>query len=216
MEFSEVVSERRSIKSYDPEREISDAELEDLFEHAILSPSSFNLQHWAFVAVRDPELKKKLRAASWDQEQVETCSVAVLVCGNVEAHRDAPEIYQDAPPEVRDRILPMIEGFYEGNDQLKRDEAVRSASLAAMTLMYAAKDRGFDTGPMIGFDPDTVSDLLHLGPNYVPVMLVALGHAQGSPRPRDYRRPVEEVVKMNTLDGPGLKASRSLAASSSR
>ncbi len=89
-------------------------------------------------------------------------------------------------------------------ESLIRDEAIRSASLAAMTLMYAAKNRGYGTCPIIGFDADEIAKLFRLSPNYIPVMLVALGTQKNDPRPRDYRRPIEEVVRLNALDGPGL------------
>lgn len=205
MEFSAVVRQRRSIKSYDPARTISDAQLKELFEEVVLSPSAFNLQHWAFIAVRDPEIKKKLKEAAWGQQQIEDCSVPIFVAGKLNAHRDAPSIYKGVPEGVREKVLPMIADFYEGKDQLVRDETIRSASLAAMTLMYAAKSRGFDTGPIIGFDSDAVARLLKLGPDHIPVMLIVLGYAKGEPRPRSCRKPVEEVVRLNALDGPGLK-----------
>jgi nitroreductase len=204
MEFSDIIQQRRSIKSYDAKKSISDAELKALFDEVVLSPSSFNLQHWTFIAVREPALKKKLREAAWDQPQVEDCSVAIVVCGKLDAYKDAPEIYKDAPKEVQEGLLPMINNFYEGKEQLQRDEAIRSASLAAMTLMYAAKNRGWVTGPMIGFDPAAASKLLNLTNAYIPVMLLVLGYQKKVPRPRDYRRPVEEIVRLNTLDGPGL------------
>ncbi len=204
MEFSQLIQERRSVKSYQPDKEISDAELKALFEAVKLSPSSFNLQHWTFVAVQDPELKKQLREAAWGQPQVEESSVTFVVCGKLDAYKDAARIYKETPKEIQDKVVPMITNFYEGNGQLQRDEAVRSASLAAMTLMYAARDKGYSTGPMIGFDPEAVSKLLKLTPNTIPVMMMVLGHQKDAPRPRAYRRPVEEIVKLNTLDGPGL------------
>ena len=205
MEFSEIVQQRFSVKSYDPEKIISDAELKGLFDEVILSPSSFNLQHWTFVAVKEPEIKKKLKAAAWDQSQMEDCSVAVLVCGKLDAYKDASRIYQEAPDEIQKKVLPMIQNFYEGKDQLQRDEAIRSASLAAMTLMYGATNRGWGTCPMIGFDPEAVTKILKLTSNLIPVMFVVLGYQKNTPRPRSYRHPVEKVVRLNTLDGPGLK-----------
>ncbi len=204
MEFSDIVQQRRSIKSYDAEKSIGDAELKELFKEVILSPSSFNLQHWTFIAVKDSEQKKLLKEAAWGQQQVEDCSVAILVCGKLNAYKDAPIIYKNTPKEVQEGMLPMINNFYEGKEQLQRDEAIRSASLAAMTLMYAAKNRGWATGPMIGFDPVATSKLLNLTQTYIPVMLLVLGYQKKAPRPRDYRRPVEEIVRLNTLDGPGL------------
>jgi len=204
MEFSEIVQQRRSVKSYDPDKTISDAELRELFDEVVLSPSSFNLQNWTFIAVKDSAMKKKLKEAAWGQSQVKDCSAAILVCGKLDAYQDAPKIYKDAPKEVQEGLLPMINNFYEGKEQLQRDEAIRSASLAAMTLMYGATSRGWATGPMIGFDPEAVSRLLKLTPNLIPVMIVVLGRQKDPPRPRSYRHPVEKVVRLNTLDGPGL------------
>lgn len=204
MEFLETVQQRQSIKSYQPDREINDTELKKLMQEVVLSPSSFNLQHWTFIAVRDQELKEKIQKASWGQEQVGDCSVLLIICGKLDAYQDAPEIYQGVSPEVQEKLLPLINSFYHGNDQIQRDEAIRSASLAAMVLMLAAQNRGWGTVPMIGFDPDEVSQLVNLKSNYIPVMLMPLGYKKEEPKPRAYRRPIEEIVKMNTLDGPGL------------
>lgn len=204
MEFSELVRRRASVKSFDPDKTISDTELKELFDEVVLSPSSFNLQHWTFIAVKDRAMKKKLKEAAFGQSQLANCAVAVLVCGKLDAFKDAPEIYKNTPQEIQNLVLPKIHNFYAGNPQLQRDEAIRSASLAAMTLMYGATDRGWATCPMIGFDPSAVSRLLHLTPNLIPVMFVTIGHPKSAPRPRSYRHPVAQVVRLNTLTGPPL------------
>jgi len=204
MDFRELVTTRRSVKKYDPNHEVSDAELKELFELVALSPSSFNLQHWRFVVVRRPEHKAALRAAAFDQEQVGTCSAAIVVAGKLGAHEDAEHIYAEAPEAVRGSMVPMIHQFYEDKPQAQRDEAIRSGSLAAMTLMFAARDLGYATGPMIGFDPQKVSKLLELDEGYVPVMLIVLGKQVGDMRPRAYRHPVETFVKLESMSGAGL------------
>lgn len=101
-------------------------------------------------------------------------------------------------------MLPMIAKFYDPSPALRRDEAIRSASLAAMTLMYAASDMGYASGPMIGFDPASVSRLVSLDEQHIPVMLVVIGKQLGDIRPCADRYPVGEVVKLESLDGPGL------------
>ena len=103
------------------------------------------------------------------------------------------------------KALPTIAGAYTGQPQLQREEAVRSASMAAMALMFAAKARGWDSGPMIGFDAAKVGALLELDAHTVPVMLVVLGKALGGQQPaRLYRRPLAEVVKLETANGVAL------------
>lgn len=205
MEFSEVVETRRSVKSYQSGTPISDAELKAIFEDVVLSPSSFNLQHWTFIVMRDPEFRAKVQEAAWGQKQISESSAAILVAGKLDAHLDADRIYDDAPEQVRKNMVPMIHDFYEGKERLQRDEAIRSGSLAAMSLMYAARARGYYTGPMIGFDPEAVSKLVNLPENYTPVMMVVIGKQKDEPRPRDYRRPIEEVVRLETFDAGGLK-----------
>jgi putative NAD(P)H nitroreductase len=204
MEFAQIVTARRAVRKYDPKHVITDAELAALFEKVALVPSAFNLQHARFVVVREPARKAELRQAAFGQEQVEAASAAIVVVGKLTAYQDAPAIYGEAPPEVRDVMLPMIEKTYTANSALQRDEAIRSASLAAMTLMYAACDMGYATGPMGGFDPQAVSRLVGLDERHIPVMLVVIGKQLGDIRPRDYRHPVGQVVKRESLDGPGL------------
>ena len=193
------------MRQYESGLAIDDASLSAIFAEVILSPSSFNLQHWQFVVVRDPERKRALRGMAYGQAQVEQCAAAILVCGKLDAHQDAARIYADAGAEAREKYVPMIEGVYRDQPALQREEAIRSGALAAMSLMYAAKNRGWDTGPMIGFDAAKVAAFLELGSAVVPVMLIALGRAaDGMQPPRGYRRPLAEVVHCETLGGRSL------------
>lgn len=204
MDFEDVVRERRSVKTYDPGVPIRDQDLRALFELVVLSPSSFNLQNWRFVVVREPAQKKALQAAAWNQPQVGQASATLVVCGKLDAYRDAARIYADTPESVRARVVPMIEGSYADKPVLQRDEAIRGASLAAMTLMLAAHSLGWATGPMIGFDPEQVARVVQLPPGWIPAMLVVIGRMQGEIRPRASRLPVSEVVRLETAVGAGL------------
>jgi nitroreductase len=78
-----------------------------------------------------------------------------------------------------------------------RDEAVRSASLGAATLIYAAEALGLVSGPMVGFDADGVATEFGLGPDEVPVMLVAVGRAAPGNWPQKPRRPLTEVLQIS-------------------
>lgn len=207
MEFSAIVESRHSVRQFEEGVGIDDAEIETIFAEVVLSPSSFNMQHWQFVVVRDTARKQQLRGLSYGQAQVEQCAAAILVCGRLDAHVDAARIYGAEPAEVRDKYVPMIEGVYRDQPALQREEAIRSGALAAMSLMYAAKNRGWDTGPMIGFDAAKVAAMLELADNVVPVMLVVLGRAAGGRQPvRGYRRPLSEVLHYERYQGGGASA----------
>jgi nitroreductase len=205
LNFSELAQARHSVRHYTPGLSIDDDALTAIFADVALSPSSFNLQHWQFVVVREPARKRELRGMAFGQQQVEDCAAAIVVCGRLDAHADAPRIYEDAPAPMREKFVPMIAAVYERQPALQREEAVRSGALAAMSLMYAAKARGWDTGPMIGFDAAKVSTFLGLDAQTVPVMLVVLGKALNGEQPqRLYRRPLDEIVRLETQDGPRL------------
>lgn len=204
MNLSDIISGRRSVKNFDPEHAITNDKLATLFERVVLTPSSFNLQHWRFVVVRDAKNKARLREAAYNQEQIETASAAIVVVGKLSAHEDAPRILAEAPANVQESTILMINDIYADKPQMRRDEAIRSASLAAMTLMYVAADMGYATGPLIGFDPAAVGDIIGLDEHYIPAMIVVIGKQIGEMRPRAARLPVSEVVTFETLDGAGL------------
>lgn len=199
MDVAQAIRSRRSIKSFDPDHEIDDATLAEIFELVTRAPSSFNLQHWRFVVVRDPARKDQLKAASYGQKHVGEASAVVVVAAKPGAHEDADRVQQHVPDaNQREDLTKLIHGFYAGKPEFQRDEAIRSASLAAMTLMLVAQARGLATCPMIGFDPRQVTDIVGLKEGCFPVMLVVLGKAAGEPFPTS-RLPLGEVVSLETF-----------------
>jgi nitroreductase len=68
-------------------------------------------------------------------------------------------------------------GLYDDKPQMQRDEAIRSATFGAGSLLYAAEVHGFGSCPMIGFDAVAVASEFSLLPNEIPVLLVAIGRA---------------------------------------
>ncbi len=205
MDFFALAAARHSVRRYSPHVEIGDGDLKRIFDAVVLSPSSFNIQPWQFVVIRNQARKIELRQLSFGQAQVEEAAAVVLICGRLDAYADAERIYRDTDAATRDKYLPMILGAYKDQPAQQREEAIRCGSLAAMSLMYAAKAIGWDSGPMIGFDVTKVGALLQLDANTVPVMMVVIGKAlRGEQPPRGYRRPVAEVVRLESLAGERL------------
>ncbi len=195
METFEAIAQRRAIKQYDPEHQMSEQEVEQLLSSAMLSPTAFNIQNWRFVVVRDPELRRKIRAVAWDQAQVTDASLFIVLCADLQAWNKNPDRYwRNAPVPVRDFILPAIDSYYRGKYQVQRDEAMRSCGMAAQTLMLAAKSMGYDSCPMDGFDFDAVAKLINLPEDHVIAMFVAIGKGTGTPWPRGGKLPLTEVV----------------------
>lgn len=195
MNTLESIEQRRSVKHYDPNHEMGDETLTKILEAATQAPTSYNIQNWRFVAVRDSETKRKLRAAAWDQAQVEEASVAIVICADLKAHSRDPERYwKNAPQQVRDMLVPMLGDFYEGKPEIQRDEAMRSAGMAGQNIMLAAKALGYDSCPMIGFDPEKFAEIIKLPEDHAICMLVVVGKAKQPARERGGQLPLQEVA----------------------
>lgn len=200
MNTIEAIESRRSIKHYDPEHVMPEEDLAELIRLTKIAPSSFNMQNYRLLVVRDKELRAKIRAAAWDQAQVTDASVLFILCADLNAHLEDPSLYwSHAPQEVQDMLGPMIKGFYEGKDQLIRDEGIRSSALAGMTLMLAAKEMGYDSCPMVGYDPAVVSDLIKLPENFALSFMLPVGKMAEGAWDRGERLSDEKVVAYDTF-----------------
>lgn len=200
MNVTEAISTRRSIKTYDAHHKMTQAEIDHLMSLAMLSPTAFNIQNWRFVVVTEPVLRHQIRAVSWNQAQVAEASILIVLVADLKAWAKEPERYwKDAPKGVGDYLVPAIGKYYAGNEQVQRDEAMRSCGMAAMTIMLAAKEIGYDTCPMDGFDFDAVAKLLNLPEDHIPTMFVTVGKAMKDAWPRGGQLAMDEVVIHNTF-----------------
>jgi len=198
MNVTEAIVDRRSIKNFDPKHVMTEQEVAKLMSLAMLSPTAFNIQHWRFVIVNDPALRKEIRAVSWDQAQVEDASLLIVLTVDLKAwNKDPARYWENAPEAVRDYLVNAIDGYYKDQEDVQRDEGMRSGGMAAMTLMLAAKEMGYDTCPMDGFDFDAVSKLINLPDDHMPVMFVAVGKALEPARPRGGQLHMDDVVIYN-------------------
>lgn len=187
-----------SANLFDTGHTLSDTEIEELARLATRAPTAYKLQNWRFIALRTHETKMRLRRLAYGQATVSDAAVTFIICGQLPDHAT-----------VSNRLLPFVEaGYMQGNTasswqenarakyanpQTARDEAVRSATLCAATLIYAAEVLGLVSSHMIGFDAEGVIQEFSLGPDEVPVMLVAVGRTAPGNRPQKPRRPVADV-----------------------
>lgn len=196
-----LIEKRSSANRFDASHALSDTEIEDLARLATRAPSAYNLQNWRLIAVRSLEAKARLRMLAHGQAKVEDAAVTFIVCG----------VLPD-PWTIQGRLLPSVKaGFMPaempsaweagaitqyGDPRVARDEAVRSASLAAGTLVLAATALGLVSGPMVGFDAEGVRGEFGLEADELPVMLVAVGRPAPGNWPQKPRRPLVEVLEI--------------------
>ena len=194
------IESRVSVNFFDTQHSISNEQIQELIRLATLAPSAYNLQNWKFIAVSSKAGKEKLKSAAYGQQKVVDAAVTFIICGTLNAHRSLENTLSASVNQgifdqsVADAWVAMAKGSHEGHELLQRDEAFRSASLAAMTLMLAAEEMGLATGPMSGFDPGAVAAAFELPADVIPVMLIATGHAAPGNWPQKPRKPIPEVL----------------------
>ena len=195
MKVSEALESRRAVKHFDPDHKIPDAEFKSLMDLVLQSPTSFNIQNWRFVNVVDADKRSAIRAAAWDQAQVTEASHLFVLCADLKAwEKDPARYWRNAPQETAELMVSMIGPFYEGREWLQRDEAMRSVGIAAQSMMLAAREMGYDTCPMIGFDQDKVAEIINLPDDHVIGMMVTLGKRAKDAHPRGGDIDFDEAV----------------------
>jgi nitroreductase len=141
MDTFDAIYGRRSVKHFDPDHEMPEADLTKLLEAAIQAPTSFNIQHWRFVVVKDKELRaadprERQRPGADDRRE--------------RAHRDdrgregVEQVARSGTGSTRRhgsrRAARQLDGpLPRGPGELQRDEAQRSIGMAMQTIMLAAK-----------------------------------------------------------------------------
>jgi nitroreductase len=203
MDAIELIKQRISSNKLDTSRTLSDSEINELVSYATEAPSAYNIQNWRFIAVTTPEEKGRLRSVAYNQQKVVDAAVTFIVLGDLRGYEKLPQILKPLvdgglmDQATADRWTRGAASSYGSDEQFARDEAIRSASFAAMTLMIAAQAKGLATGPMIGFDPAGVKREFNITDRYVPVMLLTVGYPAPGNLPRKPRLGVEEVLAFN-------------------
>ena len=202
-EFLKVIRERRSANKFIENITIPREDFDDIFRDLSLAPSAFNLQHARYYVVEDKTLTEKVYEASFKQYKIKTASATIIVTGDKKAYLSADKIYEGSmmlgmiDSTEYQIMINTISNLYEGwGESFQHDEAIRNASLSAMQFMLLAKNKDWDTCPMIYFEKDKISQLLNIPENEVPVIMITMGKVdKSSSKIRGYRKPAAEFVK---------------------
>lgn len=199
--ISSVIKERRSVRKYDPNFKIEKEEILEMLEEATLAPSTSNLQPWEFIVFLDPEERKDLRAIAYNQEQIETASAVIAVLGDRDFHENIDAVYDsmseagyidDASKEVL--VGNAKKAYPYAPVEARKNLATFDSGLAAMQFMLIAKERGYATGPMGGFDKVKFSERFNVPDRLFPIVLITLGK-ENAPAYKTTRLAIQDKVK---------------------
>jgi nitroreductase len=172
--FDEVLTTRRSIRSYDATKTISEQEVRTLMEAVQEAPSWANQQPSKYYVAITPE---KLAA------------VKELIGGN-------KRNVQDAPVLIVSTFERGKSGFFQGNpaNEVGDGWGAYDNGLSNCYLILQARAMGFDTLIMGMRDADKLRSLFNIPENEAVMAVIALGYRKNQPvQPR--HKQLDDVVK---------------------
>jgi nitroreductase len=161
---------RYATKAFDPARKIPADTWEAIEKSLVLTPSSFGLQPWKFLIVENPELREKLRAASWGQGQVTDASHLVVLTARTDLTQADIDSWvarlsevQGTPLDVLAGLSGVISSFSSAMTPAERQAwNTRQVYIALGQLMTACALLQIDTCPMEGFVAAKFDEILGL------------------------------------------------------
>ncbi len=184
---------RYATKQFDPGRTIPPADWSTLEQALVLSASSYGLQPYRFLVIRDPALRAKLRPVAYNQPQIVEASHLVVFC----AFTDMTTAHVDHFIELTaaaSKVPPAkLDGYKQAilNDLVNgprhaiiQDWCKRQTYLALGNLLASAAMLGIDACPMEGFSPKDFDAILELPKlQLASTVLCTLGYRS----PQDHR-----------------------------
>ena len=183
--LAQAIRERRSTPSFNGEP-IPSSDLRQILDAGLQAPSGYNMQPWRFVVVQQPEGRRRLRAASYNQAKVEEASAIIVACGDRDGWRKdldemlrlgraagMPESYA---AQAEQSVPEYLTGFSE---EQMTGWLNKQVTIASTSMMLMAEVLGYDTAPLEGFEQQKVCETLRLPLSYWVVSLLAIGHLHG-------------------------------------
>ncbi len=206
MNYKEITEKRRAINFFDPDRDVPDELLGQVIDLAAKVPSSFNLQPWNLMVLRDTATREKLKALAWDQPKVVEAPVTLIVladrngwqAGHATVEKNWQEMLDSGAmgPDQREWFLDAAKSLYGWSPEADLAFAAKNTGFFAMGLMYAATSLGLETHPMDGFDHEGVRKAFNIPDNYWIPLLLAVGYKKPDAEvyPPKWRKSRDEIV----------------------
>lgn len=171
MNTIETIKTRRSIRNFDPEKELTDDQISKLLESARLAPSAGNLQSWYFYIVKNKEKKEEIANAALNQQFIATAPLVIISCAD----------------------LKRSESKY--GDRGRELYAIQDATIATQNIWLTAAELGLGAAWVGAFVEDEIRKILTIPANLRPIAIMPIGYPKESPEPPERRR-IEEISKI--------------------
>lgn len=196
---------RYATKQFDASKKVDAATLDQLLEAVRLAATSYGLQPFQVLHIKDAALRAKLKGASWNQPQITDASDMFVFCSFAEFKEEHINDYITRIAQTRGLDESVLEGF---RGAMKNMLALPAEALAQWTakqayiamghLLVAAADAKVDACPMEGFDAAQYNEILGLAErNLSAAVVVTVGYRSaedGLQHAAKVRKPKETLI----------------------
>ncbi len=195
MGLQEAIETRRSMRRYQPDP-VPQEDVAEVLRLSSLAPSAWNLQPWRFIVVQDPQLKAQLSEIAYNQPQLVTAPVVIVLYSDMQATlANLDEVMPRTMPAAKRESYKqgILNAFASMGVAEQESWGAGQSYIALGFLMLAARSLGYHTSPMLGFDSDKAKELLNLPPHVVIPALVPIGISDDEGYPHE-RHELERIV----------------------
>jgi len=199
-----IIRERRSIREFGPES-VSDEDMRLIVEAARQAPSNSNRQAWKFLAVRNRDVRMRLRSAveskiaSIREKATDPEQLAVLGQFGpfLTFFADAPLLFVVLYKKAPSFLEPLLKGLDALTAEATFPAEGFSAAMAIQNMLLAAHAIGLGacctTAPLVA--AGEIRDILKISPAYVIAAIVPVGRPL-RPAPPQPRKPVDQILEV--------------------
>lgn len=196
MTVTQAAEARRSIRTFEP-TPIPREHMQEILRVTGLAPSPWNLQPWRFVVVEDAETKAKLQEAAYGQAQIGNAPSVIVLYSDMSDAIDTVE--ETVHPGMRgakgDKAAADIRSTFAAfSDADRAAWGFAESNIALGFLLLTAQAHGYNTSPMLGFEPEKVKELLGLPVDArIPALIaIGVGTEEGFAH---HRHPLERIAR---------------------
>lgn len=181
-------------------QKIPEQQLDRILEAVRLAPSSYGLQPYSVLVVKDQALRERIRSAAADQPQITECSYLLVFAAWSPLGEDHVDELIRLTADQRGLDPAELENYrntingavrsYATSEQ-RFHWAAKQAYIALGTALVAAATERIDASPMEGFDAAELDALLQLDQRGLrSVVLLVLGYRDTA---TDWLAPLKKV-----------------------
>lgn len=202
-DFLKAMQFRHACKTFDAQKQIPEEQFEEILESIRLSPSSFGMEPWRILVIRDKRLRKALKASCWNQSQITDASeLVIFTTDNDIVRSDSPYVRtmferRGMSSEAVDTYVGVYRQFtqpLEEDEVLLENWTAKQCYIALGNAMTCAAMMQIDSCPIEGFDKEEVEAILDLEYGHSVAVMCAFGY-RINPQGEQKRLEIKQIVE---------------------